>query len=263
MRNDTDVFEDSRLQTTAFRRLLNASNSVGDAGETSVSVAAILLFYLTIFVFGSSALAAHCKGWPEPGVNWSECNKSRLMLAGADLEGANLFGANFTMTDLRDANLRFANLEKAKLVRASLDGASARKTTFARAEAYRASFVRFFAQDVSFEGAELQRADFSRADLVRVNFEKSELGRAKFGGAKLQDVHFSRANLSRADFSGASFAGFSKFDRSILFLTRIEGADLSAATGLQQSQIDTACGDADTKLPPGLSVPASWPCMFD
>ena len=261
MRNDADVFEDFTRNATAVRWFLNAPNSVGDTRGTVVSVAAMLL--LTIFGFGSSALAAHCRGWPEPGVNWSECNKSRLMLAGADLEGANLFGANFTMTDLRDANLRLANLEKTKLVRASLAGASARKTTFARAEAYRASFFRFSARDVSFEGAELQRSDFGQADLVRVNFEKSELGRAKFGGAKLEDVRFSRANLSRADFSGASFAGVSAFDRSVFFLTRIEGADLSAATGLRQSQIDTACGDASTKLPPGLSVPASWPCMFD
>jgi uncharacterized protein YjbI with pentapeptide repeats len=259
MRTDTDIFKDFRLNATAVRWFHNASISVGDKRGTLASVAAIL----TILVFDSSAQAAHCKSWPEPGVNWSECNKSRLMLAGANLESANLFSANLTMTDLRDANLSFANLEKTKLVRASLAGASARNATFARAEAHRASFVRFSAKDVSFEGAELQRTDFSRADLVRVNFEKSELGRATFGGARLEDVRFSLANLSRADFSGASFAGFSAFDRSILFLTRIEGADLSTATGLRQTQIDTACGDAATKLPPGLSVPASWPCMFD
>ncbi|NVD39847.1 pentapeptide repeat-containing protein [Ensifer sp. HO-A22] len=262
MRTDTDVFKDFRLNATAFR-LFHKASSVGEKRGTLASVAAILLSYLTILIFVSSAQAAHCKSWPKPGVNWSECNKSRLMLAGANLESANLFNANFTMTDLRDANLSFANLEKTKLVRASLAGASARKATFARAEAHRASFVRFSAKDVSFESAELQRTDFSRADLARVNFEKSELGRATFGGARLEDVRFSLANLSRADFTGASFAGFIAFDRSILFLTRIEGVDLSTATGLRQAQIDTACGDAATKLPAGLSVPASWPCMFD
>ena len=51
--------------------------------------------------------------------------------------------------------------------------------------------------------------------------------------------------------------------RAFLFLTRIEGLDLSDAKGLQQPQIDTACGDVTTKLPPGLSIPTTWPCGFD
>ncbi|MEM7070038.1 MAG: pentapeptide repeat-containing protein, partial [Pseudomonadota bacterium] len=25
-------------------------------------------------------------------------------------------------------------------------------------------------------------------------------------------------------------------------------------------QLDIACGDADTKLPEGMTAPASWPC---
>ena len=47
---------------------------------------------------------------------------------------------------------------------------------------------------------------------------------------------------------------------AFMFLTRIEGLDLSAAWGLQQAQIDLACGDTSTKLPAGLSAPAHWPC---
>ncbi|NEK55267.1 pentapeptide repeat-containing protein, partial [Rhizobium leguminosarum] len=49
-------------------------------------------------------------------------------------------------------------------------------------------------------------------------------------------------------------------DRAFMFLTHIEGLDLSAATGLEQAQIDLACGDASTKLPVGLSAPTTWPC---
>ena len=42
-----------------------------------------------------------------------------------------------------------------------------------------------------------------------------------------------------------------------------KGLDLSKATGLQQMQIDLACGDAKTKLPAGLKAPATWPCKFE
>ena len=44
------------------------------------------------------------------------------------------------------------------------------------------------------------------------------------------------------------------FDRAFMFLTRIEGLDLSVAQGLEQRQIDLACGDAKTKLPAELKA---------
>lgn len=146
---------------------------------------------------------------------------------------------------------------------ASLAGAHAEKANFARVEAHRASFVGISAEGASFENAELQRADFSRAILIGTNFKKAELGRSTFSGARLKGTRFSLANLARADLSGVIIEGPVAFDRSVLFLTRIEGIDLSTATGLQQAQIDLTCGDDRTKLPPGLSVPARWPCAFD
>ena len=62
---------------------------------------------------------------------------------------------------------------------------------------------------------------------------------------------------------GTTFEGPLNFTDAFLFLTRFEGLDLSAATGLQQMQIDLACGDDKTKLPEGLKVPATWPCKFE
>ncbi len=232
-------------------------------GLMPMSLTLVLGLAMAALVPRGTAQASHCKSWPMPGLNWSGCDKSHLMLEGADLEGANLSGTDFSLTDLRGANLSRANLEKAKLVRASLAGATAKTANFTRVEGHRASFVRFSAERTSFTSSELQRADFSLARLIDVNFEKAELGRAILTGAKLENVRFSLANLSRADFTGTSFAGTTAFDRAVLFLTRIEGSDLSRATGLRQSQIDIACGDAFTKLPAGLSAPASWPCMFD
>ena len=45
-----------------------------------------------------------------------------------------------------------------------------------------------------------------------------------------------------------------------LFRTQLRGTNLAAAVGLNQGQLDIACGGPDTKLPAGLSPPKSWPC---
>ncbi|WP_455274515.1 pentapeptide repeat-containing protein [Rhizobium herbae] len=253
------------MHTVSVRCSGDTAHAAAAARGASIPRRLTLVLGLSIFFifFTGPAAATHCQSSPATGLDWSGCNKSRIMLGNANLEGANLSSANFTQTDLRSANLKSANLQKTKLVRASLAGANAEKANFARVEGHRASFVGMAAEGASFANAELQRADFSDAGLTGANFEKAELGRAKFAGAKLKDTRFSFANLARAGFSGAIIEGPIAFDRSILFLTRFEGVDLSAATGLLQAQIDIACGNSATKLPPGLSIPTTWPCGFD
>ncbi|WOS61367.1 pentapeptide repeat-containing protein [Sinorhizobium fredii] len=210
-----------------------------------------------------SAAAADCKSLPGPGADWQDCNKRQLMLGGSDLKGGNLVDTDFASTDLNGADLTAANLEKATLVRASLAGAKADKANFSRVEGYRGDFSGISAEGALFVSSELQRADFTGARLTGADFEKAELGRANFGKAVVTGTRFSVANLSRADLSGAVFEGPIDFDRAFLFLTRIEGLDLSAAKGLTQDQVDLACGDAATKLPAGLTAPDKWPCPPD
>lgn len=119
------------------------------------------------------------------------------------------------------------------------------------------------ATNAKFNSAEMQRADFENAKLDNADFSKAELGRADFNGAVLTGTKFTKANLSRASFEGAKFTGSIDFSDSFLLLAHIEGLDLSAATGLEQKQIDIACGDDKTKLPQGLTKPATWPCPSD
>jgi uncharacterized protein YjbI with pentapeptide repeats len=69
----------------------------------------------------------------------------------------------------------------------------------------------------------------------------------------------SYANLARTDLRGADLAQ-AKLANAYMFLTQVAGVDLSSATGLNQEQLDLACGDAQTKLPQGLVRPAGWPC---
>ncbi|WP_244483923.1 pentapeptide repeat-containing protein [Rhizobium sp. Root482] len=216
--------------------------------------------FLALAFVGAPAAAADCGGMPGPGLDWRDCSKKNLLLQSSVLQGANLAGADFSMTDLGHSDLSTANLEKTNLMRASLRGAKAEKASFAKAEAYRADFTGLAAAGASFAGAELQRADFTGADLTGTDFEKAEAGRANFDKAVLTGARFALANLSRAHLSNASFEGPLDFDRAFLFLTRIEGLDLSQAKGLEQAQIDIACGDDKTKLPAGLKTPPDWPC---
>ena len=208
------------------------------------------------------AKADECRSAPTPGIDWQDCDKKLLMLGGSDLGNAKLMGTDFTTTDLRNADLVGANLEKAKLVRATLAGSTAKGVRFARVEAYRTDFSGISADGASFESAELQRSNFANAKLANVNFTKADLGRSQFDGADVGGSRFALANLARADFREARFSAPVDFDRAFFFLTRIEGVDLSAATGISQWQLDMACGDDKTVLPPGLKKPAPWPCKF-
>ena len=207
-----------------------------------------------------SAGAVDCSSAAAQGINWGGCDRSNLVISGADLQKADLRRTDLSLTDLRQANLTSANLEKATLVRALLGGASADKADFGRVEGYRTDFSRVLATGASFKSAELQRADFTDAVLTGADFEKAELGRAVFKGADLQDNSFSYANLARAEFQGADIGSGLDFTGAYMFLTHLDGVDLSTVKGLQQPQVDLACGDTKTKLPAGLTAPTSWPC---
>ena len=207
--------------------------------------------------------AADCSANAGPGVDWTDCDKKLLILSGSDFNAAMLAEADFTSTDLRNTNLLMANLEKATLVRASLAGARAEGANFNRIEAYRTNFSQIHARGATFVSSELQRSNFSGAVLTNADFTKADLGRADFSGAEMTGTRFHLANLSRADLSKTSFTGPLDFADSFMFLTRIEGMDLSAATGLEQWQVDMSCGDSATKLPARLSPPGNWPCQFD
>ncbi|SCB09702.1 Uncharacterized protein YjbI, contains pentapeptide repeats [Rhizobium lusitanum] len=212
---------------------------------------------------GDPARAADCGNVAAPGLDWSGCSKTNIMLPSSDLHGANLAGAHFDSTDLSDANLTSANLEKATLVRAWLKTVLADGANFSRIEAYRSDFSNASANGASFANAELQRAEFGGAKLANADFQKAELGRADFDKAVLSGVNFSFANLSRATLAGAVMQGPVSFGGAFMYLTRIEGLDLTAATGLQQAQINLACGDNTTKLPSWLQAPSVWPCPPD
>ncbi len=116
------------------------------------------------------------------------------------------------------ADLRGTNLEGAYLCMANLQEANLR--------------------GANLEGANLWMANLQGADLRRANLEGAYLCMANLQEANLQGVNLWRANLQGAILEGAI----------------LEGATLIRAKDLTQKQLDEACGDAKTKLPPNLSV---------
>ncbi len=130
---------------------------------------------------------------------------------------------NLYRADLNRADLSEANLYRANLVEADLSGAN-------------------------LSGANLYRADLSGVYLYRVN-----LYRAYLSGAYLSDADLSGANLNRANLNGAYTIGAS-FSGSLLV-----SADLSVNEEITQEQINSAYGDAGTKLPDRLDRPGHWP----
>jgi uncharacterized protein YjbI with pentapeptide repeats len=225
----------------------------------SVAVASVSSLLL-IFPAQPTRAAGQCRAEAGPSVDWSDCKKRMLMLGGSILDGANLANADFGATDLAGSSMKGANVTKADLVRTSLAQSDLTGANFDKAEGYRSDFTAVKAAGASFVATELQRSDFSSADLRNADFTKAELGRAVFNQATFENTNFAMANLSRALFNNASFAGVVDFTDAFLFLTRIEGVDLTQAKGLKQDQIALACGDPATKLPQGLTAPASWPC---
>jgi len=244
-------------------KALQASGSHAALAALPALAGVMLVLAGAALQLSTPAAAADCRAMPEPGIDWSGCNKSTLLLSDSALDGANLSDANLAATDLRNSSFVGANLEKATLIRSSLAGSRLDKANLARVEGYRTVFQQISAVGASFVSAELERADFSASDLSGADFEKAELGRANFAGATITGTSFVETNLSRAEMRGTKFEGPIDFTGAFLLLTRFDGLDLTQAKGLQQWQVDQACGDHATRLPGGLKAPAGWPCPPD
>jgi uncharacterized protein YjbI with pentapeptide repeats len=230
----------------------------------SVGFYVVLVTLLMGALQWASPRAAHaasdCRASPGPKVDWQGCTKKNLMLSSNDFSNGNLRDVDLSFTDLRDSNFNGTDFTKAKLIRTWFAGSKAQRADFEKIEAYRAGFQDVDATGAFFSSAELERSNFTGAMLAGADFSKAELSRAIFDKAEITGVNFSSANLARADFTKAKFAGGINFTDAFLSLTRLEGVDLSMSTGLDQHQLNIACGDAKTKLPKGMTMPLSWPC---
>jgi uncharacterized protein YjbI with pentapeptide repeats len=96
-------------------------------------------------------------------------------------------------------------------------------------------------------GARVTKADLSGVDLFGANLSGTDLSGANLGNADLFGARLVKANLGNADLTGA------RVTKANLSGANLSGANLLGTRGLTQTQLDEACGDANTKLPEGFT----------
>lgn len=106
----------------------------------------------------------------------------------------------------------------------------------------------------NFAGARLRQADLSLSVMNRGNFAGADLRNVNAYGAVFSSGNFARADLTQASFVGAYLQG-ADLAGATLEGTNLSGAEMDRARGLSQDQLNRACGDGATRLPPGLRVP--------
>ncbi len=95
-------------------------------------------------------------------------------------------------------------------------------------------------------------ADHRGADLAGRDMCEGDLAGANLRGAQLVGAGLRGADLSYADLTGADLRG-----------ADLAGADLATSLFTSQPQLDSARGDARTKLPPRLRRPSHWAAGSD
>lgn len=105
-----------------------------------------------------------------------------------------------------------------------------------------------------FSGARLRQASLTASILTRSRFAGADLRDVDAYGAVLTGAHLEGADLTHASFVGAYLAG-ADLKGAKLDGTNLSGAELQRARGLTQAQLEHACGDSSTQLPPGFHIP--------
>lgn len=193
----------------------------------------------------------------------SKCDLSHRDMERMSLQGSNFSGSNFSHSNLSGgkfykSNLAGASFNKAYMMRIEGDGVILHKSNLRDATLSEATLT----------NSNLSHADLRRADLTDGNFEGSSFEgsilkatdamEANFKGTNFHGAYLTHGNFTDADFSHAILTN-TVFGAAILEDTNFTDANLSGANlfdvnGLQQEQLDQACGNEKTILPVGLSI---------
>jgi hypothetical protein len=173
---------------------------------------------------------------------------------------------------IRPINLVGAHIPRARLFRSDLNGAALAGTNLTGAYPNRAYLTGANLDGAILTGAQLFDADLRGTDLSQVSLKNAYLVGTIMSDADLTGADLSGANLNGAILTGAHLTGTNLIDRPFrtgadwarrdvndaywranLIGAFLEGADLTG-TDVLQSQLDEACGDDKTKLPPHLTI---------
>jgi uncharacterized protein YjbI with pentapeptide repeats len=119
---------------------------------------------------------------------------------------------------------------------------------------FQADFSNLELKSRDYAGARLRQADMSAAVMNYTIMAGADLRDVNAYGAVFTGVSFAGANMTNASFVGTYLEG-ANFRGATLTGVNFSGAEMDRAIGLTQRQLDGACGDATTTLPPGLRIP--------
>jgi uncharacterized protein YjbI with pentapeptide repeats len=196
-------------------------------------------------------------------LNSRSINMSQLQVPKAYLFGAKLSAASLFMANLGGANLGGVNLDGARLGAANLAEADLRKASLVNADLSGANLNRADLRLVKLNGADLAAANLTEANLGRANLGGADLHAAGLAEADLTDASLFIADLSEADLRGANLSRAdlrwanldnANLDGTNLRKANLRGTNLRRADNLTEDQLNGACGDSETKLPPGLTI---------
>lgn len=194
----------------------------------------------------------------------AQCDLSNKRMNGMKLKDANFAGSLFNNSNLSGgqfdgSNLRGAHFRKALLYRVEGENVMMEKAVLEDATLTEAKVSKSVLKSSNFRRADLSRGefkenDFTHSSLISVKAPHANFARSDFSHAKLDHMNLDQAILDEATFNNATF-GY-----AVMSETSLKGADLSDARmgnvqGLKQAQLDDACGNMNTELPMGLSVP--------
>src|SRR6478609_7682987 len=113
------------------------------AMKVAVVVAVPLVFVaaaLWVFHMGN-IVGERCQAEPRPRIDWEDCTKAQLLLAGSDLTEAILTSATLTGTDLSRSKMNGTKLDGTEISRTRLIDADLTGATLAKAIGWRADFT--------------------------------------------------------------------------------------------------------------------------
>ena len=126
--------------------------------------------------------------------------------------------------DLSKADLRGLNLQNVNLKNANL-------------------------KETKLNFSNLSEANLESANMEKCKLQEANLQRANLQHAKLKGAGMLESNLQYADFTNADLEG-AQFNEDVTFIqSKLNGANLTWATGLSFSQIKLAITDDKTRLP--------------
>jgi uncharacterized protein YjbI with pentapeptide repeats len=218
--------------------------------------------------------AGRCDGCTLTDRNMNGARMSEAIFVKSDFSGSQMRRVTADLARFEDSRfLRRSDLSFAILRNAKFQGCDFINAIMTNVEADGASFI-----DVRLNNADLGQSRFTGASLEGVILTGAQAPEAIFVGANLTSVEAVTADFTGADFSGATLVEAilvraqmrntllvgANLSRSRLALAdlrgarldeaNLSGADMAAALGLTQRQLATACGDRNTRLPPGLFV---------